>query len=35
VMVEKLPPNAPPPVTTKADKKSRRGLRRLFGGGTE
>jgi hypothetical protein len=36
VMVEKLRPTAaPPPVTAKADKKPRRGLRRLFGGGTE
>jgi hypothetical protein len=31
-MVEKLPRKAPPPVTAKAGKKLRGGLRRLFAG---
>jgi hypothetical protein len=32
VMVEKIRPTAPPPITAKAGKRPWRGLRRLFGG---
>jgi hypothetical protein len=32
VMVEKLPPKAPPPLTAKAGKRPLRWVRRLFGG---